>query len=193
MKPPFGRFCALLAFLVAVQAAHATIAIVDQQNPVGMAGTGPVVGTGQSFTPSLPALDVVDLSLSTTADVPSTAVTLHLDLFSGMGFTGTLLGSSNPVTVSQFGFHLVEFNFPSLIPLVPGNVYSFQIIGGGYEELGSLGNLYTGGTEMDSGGNPGNGTFDLVFAEGLSVPEPSSFLLCVCGGLVTVTARRKRK
>jgi hypothetical protein len=150
MKILLPRFFALLAFLLTTHTTLATIAIIDQQNPVGTNTTGPGVGSGQSFTPTLPALDVVDVSISTVG--PGVITTLHLDLFSGTGFNGTLVGSSDSITFSDFGFHPREFLFPTPIVLVPGNVYTFRITGGGYEESFSLGDLYAGGDEVTPNG-----------------------------------------
>ena len=150
---------------------------VDQQNLVGADVTGPIHDTGQSFTPSLSAMNVVDVSLSTVN--PGSTVTIRLDLFSGAGYGGTLLGSSFLVTVSEFGPHTIEFNYASLIDLVPGSMYTFRmtvVSGGGYEELRSLANPYAGGTAFTPSGMifPES---DLVFAEGISsVPDGMSTL-----------------
>ena len=191
MKSNVWHFCALLALFHGAHAALATIIIVDQQNLVGNMGTGPIHDTGQSFTPLLSAINVVDVSLSTIN--PGSTVTIRLDLFSGAGFGGTLLGSSSPVTATEFGFPAIEFNFASLISVVPGSIYTFRMAvigGGGYEELRSLANPYAGGTAFTPDGTAFPES-DLVFAEGLgSVPDELSTLWLALPLLGLVAFRR---
>jgi hypothetical protein len=101
-----------------------------------------------------------------------------------------LLASSDPITFTGFGFHTLEFNLLSHVVLDPGSQYTFRLTvlaGGGYEEHRSLLNPYAGGTAI----TPSGGVFaesDLVFAEGVSAPEPSSLFLLMCVGLVAVGA-----
>ena len=205
---------AALAALAAVPSSRATLAVVDQQNTVGDGTLGDQVSNGkslgQSFTPTLPSLNAVDLVIQSS----NVSDTLQLSLLQGSGFGGTVLGTSGPLVLLQ-NFQTtttLEFTFATPIALVPGNIYTYQLtetaftpyanIDFGFYPDVSFSNPYAGGQFF----NPDGSTFaeaDWVFAEGLTaagvsapggVPEPSTWALLGLGvaGLGVVTLRRRR-
>ena len=177
--------CACL-LLPTIAAAHPYT--IDQMQP--NLGLGPVFilsnDIGQTFTPTLDSLDVVELWLMDTQPFDGATETLSVGIFE---MDGTLLGTSGP---RDFGdlygggtVALTHFDFAP-ITLVPGTKY---VIGfdlsttGTLTGLGALG--YLMGTYPDGGTwrwstQLESQTADLVFAEGpegAQVPEPASLLL----------------
>lgn len=195
-------FLFALCLLAGVTCASGTVVVVDQQNTLdGTTISVTTVGTGvgQSFTPTLAAIDAVDIPLSVSFNTFS--ITIRLDLFSGSGYGGDLLSSTSPILLGGgASLSTIHFTFPSLVTLIPQSIYTFRITlvnsaeaGGGYSILRSLSNPYPGGSEYSTGGTA-NISNDIVFSEGLSaVPEPSTSLLGLGGGgIFYLLCRRKR-
>lgn len=194
------RFVLLLIgiSLIPLNAALASLAVVDQQNTVGgtfINSAGFNTGPGQSFTPSLSSINAAQFSLSTG---DGSAFTLRLDLFDGSGYGGALLGSSSPATVSGTNSQTIEFDFPSAIALTPGNVYTFRLTQTGaagnsfYTVNDASSNPYAGGTLFDGTGTA-RAPFDLVFAEGTAaVPEPATTSLVTLGAVAALWQIRRR-
>lgn len=177
--------CACL-LLPTIAAAHPFT--IDQMQP--NLGSGPVFilsnDTGQTFTPTLDSLEVVELWLMDTQPFDGATDTLSVGIF---GMDGTLLGASAPQNFADvYGggtVKLTHFDFAP-ITLVPGMKY---VIGfdvsttAAFPSLAALGyelGTYTGGgiwrwsTQFESQ------TADLVFTEGPAgphVPEPAAMLM----------------
>jgi hypothetical protein len=180
---------ALLVFAARVEAAP--IMVVDQENSLV---TGVVVnstGFGQSFTPTLAAVDAFEVSIATTGSSSD----IRLDLFVGAGFGGTLLGSSATLTITNTAFATVHFDLGAT--LTPAQIYTLRMtLTGGDTYTGQLsngGNPYPGGTAFASSGLA-LPTIDLVFREGLSaIAEPATLPLLGAGLLGLGAARRRRR
>ena len=171
----------------------APIAIIDQQNLVGPDLTGPniMVGSsfGQSFTPALGGIDAVELMMRTSGGSSQ----VRVDLLAGSGTVGAALASStrtitNPTTAT------IHFDFPSRVPLVPGNPYTLrlQYVTGNAPlyVVNITGNPYAGGIayDVDSVARP---DADFVFVEGMHVPEPATCALAAMGSLWACWRRRR--
>jgi len=156
---------------------------------------------GQEFIPTLTSLDVVELN---TADITGNGVGRDLQVRIRDGsITGSIEGTSSIVSLpSGFGLGVgatTHFDFPSSVPLVPGNPYVIEVFlvganpttnewGINYE----IGNPYSGGQVIVSGGLA-NVSEDLFFREG-PIPEPTTLLLFGVGMMgVGVGTRRRRK
>lgn len=137
---------------------------------------------GQSFTPGLSSVDIIRLYMDdqTPGGVGST---VSIDLWSG-SIGGALLGSSDAVFVPQGFFGYDNFLFSTPISVTPGITYYFQPI---VQSGDSDNNMRTG---LTSGSSYANGTafingspsgFDLLFREGIVVPEPSFFSFGILG------------
>ena len=191
----------LSALFLMASSAQAGV-IVDQQNTSTNAdfealGTSP--SAGQSFTPTLALIDFATFNLGVTA-----AATYRVDLYSGDGFGGAVLGSSSsqalPVIAGFGGEQPVEFDFSSQIAISPGSVFTLRLVDTsapaslGILSRDSSSNPYAGGVEYVFGFSiPGN---DLVFSEGIhttATPEPSSFVTGFLGLGLTATAWLRRK
>lgn len=185
--------CALLLF-ASLDVASANIDIVDQQNAGAGFFLGATValnqGFGQSFTPALPAINAADFSLISGGS----SSTIRLDIFSGSGFGGSLIGSSNSITISGGSSQTYEFNFPMSIAIVPGNTYTFRLTllsGSTYSPENST-DTYAGGTAFSPDGLPGS-SVDLAFVEGLAIPEPSTAWLLLLALPFALARRFRRK
>ena len=194
MKTRF--LCCLVAASLLVRSphSHAALALVDQQNTstTSVITTGSATGNflGESFTPSLLTIDAATFS-GATIGVSST---ITLDLLAGAGYTGTLLASSPDLTLTNTTPQTVEFDFASAAVLVPGDTYTLVLVqtaGDGTNFSFGDGNPYAGGKLYAIDGSS-NSSLDLVFAEGIAVPEPSPWALLLGGAGLAVLALRKR-
>lgn len=176
--------------LPAVAAAHPFT--IDQTQPyVGGAGAYVLIDDlGQTFTPTLDSLSVVELWLMDIHPFNGVTDTLTVNIFE---LDGTLLGSSAPQNFPDlYGggtLQLTHFDFAP-IALVPGTKY---VIGFDVSTTGASPDLGVAG--YDPGTYLGGGlwrwstgfesqTADLVFAEGPAgarVPEPASMLMLGVG------------
>ena len=72
------------------------------------------------------------------------------------------------------GLHPIEFDIPSMVPLVPGSLFVIEVVGSSGNTLiantGGTGSNYSGGEEIFQGVPQPKS--DFWFVEGLSVPEP---------------------
>jgi hypothetical protein len=158
-----------------------------------------VPGTGQEFTPSLEGLDFVDVNLQ-NAIVTDTG-TFEIAIHKG-NMAAPVLGLSNPVLWSGgFSLNNAHFTFPNTLPIVPGNIYVLEINqlsgdpGWLFEVPVSLiingrtikmnyagGRLIYGGVPQDN--------YDMLFQEGVFVPEPGVTAFCLLGVLVFGLVRK---
>lgn len=194
---------AALAFLVATPARAAFI--VDQQSTA--VNFTLVVGQvdasfGQSFTPTLDRISFVTATLSANA-----SATYRVDLFAGQGFDlANRIGSSAASALAVGGdgdAANVQFDFASLISLIPQSVYTFRLVresGSNTTLNGRVGsnNPYSRGALILPDGSASGG-LDLTFSEGYdtalaAVPEPASVALMASSlpaGLLCWLRRRK--
>jgi PEP-CTERM motif len=185
--------------------------IYDQQSAYESApGSGensvvlPTSGlSGQFFTPTLSSVGFVQCRLYDLNPGNSLGAILSISLWAGSLTAGTLLGSTDPVSVSDgFGFAepdnfngFVTFSFSTPVSVTPGTTYYFEVaLQSGSDEVALLGNYYNyaGGTAFYNGQlSPFTG-YDLWFGEGIyAVPEPSPAWLILFGGGVLIYFRRK--
>jgi hypothetical protein len=145
---------------------------------------------GQTFTPTLPSLNFVNLL---TAEAAGTPFAVDVEIRDG-SISGTILGTSLPVTVNPISPTTVvvtSFIFPSTVTLVPGDLYVMQVVEISGEGLVGSSNVnnYPGGTQI-LGGIP-QPNDDLWFQEGISTPEPVMPILMITGLIALVVATRR--
>jgi hypothetical protein len=147
---------------------------------------------GQSFTPSLSSVDFISLQLYGGSSATGPGTTLAINLRSG-SINGPLLASTEPVFLLNGSFTgFITFRFATRVPVNPGVTYYFEpLVQSGDWAVGAYnpGYNYPGGTEIYRGtALPGS---DLLFREGIIVPEPSSAsLLLLAGGLLYLRRTR---
>lgn len=158
---------------------------VDQANfPAPLASFNLRNDPRQEFTPSLDALDSVQLSLSLSpaVPVPRGSGTLAVAIRAG-GVNGPIIGTSEPENFSLYR-GIATFRFSQPVRLVPGNLYALQPI----RLAGDIDCLIDGNPGYPGGRLFFNGSFDdhwdLVFMEGIAIPEPSSVSLLIIAVVV---------
>ena len=148
---------------------------------------------GQSFTPSLSAIDYIQLGMG-VGNRDGLGAAVYVNLMS-TSFTGPIIGSTTPVVMPYgYGFQATTFYFPASVSVTPGTQYYFRIIvqSGGTWNTGPAGPYnYAGGTGYGLGVAVPNE--DLWFQEGIVVPEPSAAWFALLGGGALVYARHKRR
>jgi hypothetical protein len=175
----------------------ATVYTVDQhndnlaQNVGSHAFNSPPMG--QSFVPTLSALDVVEIFYGSTAGVDSGTIAIHSGTIGG-----PLLGVSLPTDMSfRVNSGFVEFDFSSPVLLTPGNTYVLELLQSGSPAGYNLtdNDRYASGALIEGGVvNPFNQ--DLFFREGpasgaVAAPEPTVVWL-VAPSLAAMWLRRRR-
>ncbi|MCO6441783.1 MAG: hypothetical protein J5I81_11985 [Nitrococcus mobilis] len=178
----------------------APITRVDQQNGGIVAGTNGGASFGQSFTPTLPAIDAIEFLM---AGLGQTVVVNILDGLAGAdGLGGSVIATSDPVTVFTLsGQQNIHFDFPARVALTPGQIYVAQLFTpGGIEGVSwTAGDAYTGGQFLQEGLAPSNlAGQDLIFIEGLThpitAPEPGwLFSLGLLGAGLAARRNRPRR
>jgi hypothetical protein len=144
---------------------------------------------GQAFTPSFDSIDVAAFYLGG----PTVSMDVEVNLRSG-SITGTILGTTAPITINPSDSGPFDFLFSNPITLTPGVTYFLQPVA-----ITSVGSIFAnaiptsgrmGGAIVD--GVPKN-TWNFWFQEGVvnSVPEPSSAALLLIGSGVMYWHRRK--
>lgn len=187
--------CLVAALAIAAPLAGADPITVDQENLVGNAVSGNERGLGQSFTPTDGRVDAIEVRLKSDG----TSSTLRLDLYAGTGYTGTLLGQSSNITITNGTADWVHFDLTAPATVTAGSAHTFQVVwvsgstyGIGFAS-GTL-NPYAGGVMMSQTGYQWAGLYDAQFRTGVHgvVPEPASALL-VLGPAVAFAIRRRRR
>jgi hypothetical protein len=157
---------------------------IDQRNDAfapnlfnGIQALGPI---GQEFVPSLASLSFVELFTQDFDLANRSSETLEVDIHAAT-ITGTVLGTSQPVTLPAGFEGVTPFAFSTPVPLVPGNLYVIEALADpshdwavGRTDEGPL-DTYPLGRPITLGVPQNPGTADLWFREGIgTVPEPSS-------------------
>ncbi len=197
--------------------AHAQGVVIDQslQPPpiipgrsyhYDAAGATLMPGTGQEFTPSLNGLNFVDINL--LAQSATNTGTFEIAIHQG-NITAPVLGLSGQVIRSGgTAGNNTHFTFPSTVALTPGDTYVLEVL----QITGNSGwavevpvSAIVDGQTIDMNypggrliyGGVSQGTEDMIFQEGIVVPEPSVSSLCLLGvlafGLVRKTPLQTRR
>jgi hypothetical protein len=171
--------------------------IYDQQSstdessfPFGAGGAiqQAILPWGQSFTPSLPAVDFIQLNVNDSNPSNGLGVTLLVNLRT-VSVGGPILASTLPTTLTNGFSGVAHFAFASTVALIPGSVIFFEPV----VQSGDLWNIiaaeynYPSGTAF-FGGLPATGS-DFWFREGIIVPEPSAAWLYMVGAVFLAWSR----
>lgn len=148
---------------------------------------------GQSFTPNLSAAGFIRLFIYDLSPSNGIGATLYVTLRTN-SIAGPILGSTDPVSMSDNFSGVTNFVFGTEVTLVPGVTYYFQPVvqsGDGWGIAAYNAYNYPGGTEFYQGAAfPNN---DLWFREGIVIPEPSTFALTGVGlGMLALSRHRRR-
>lgn len=196
-----GAACASLLVVLAIPtgvAFGAPIIIVDQENPGPFDttnGSSAPFSFGQSFTPTLPAIDAIEFLLGGSGTV---VVRIRDGLVGADGLDGNIIAESLPVSVNILGSAVYHFDFLNRVSLIPGQEYVSEL----FIQTGWLGvrhtqgNAYAGGQFLHQDFSPTTFTdLDLVFTEGLHAPIPVPAAIYLFGsgliGLIGIARRRK--
>jgi hypothetical protein len=186
-----------VTLLLTVWFAHAQgIFVYDQQSTnlaEGVASLQFSQPMGQSFTPSLSAIEFVSLYLFDGDFENALGGTVLVNLRSD-SITGTILSSTAPVFIPDGFFGTTNFSFNTTVAINPGTIYYLEpVIQSGNPDIGSYitDASYTGGSEIYQGSPISDR--NLWFQEGIiAVPEPSSALLALFGSGAWFFIRRQR-
>jgi len=159
--------------------------IYDQQsadnNPPG--GLTAVIQSnqpiGQSFTPTLSSVGFISLWVGDTS-LNALGATVFVDLHAD-SITGTVIGSTQPVSMPDGYTGFTDFLFTTPVALTPGASYVLQPIVQSGDQWVIVGYNYNypGGTAIIRGVE--NPMSDVWFREGIIVPEPSVLSLILIG------------
>jgi hypothetical protein len=146
--------------------------------------------TGQEFTPSLTGLDFADVNLPPQS--PTNTGTFEIAIHQG-NITAPVLGLSGQVVRSGVAPGAnAHFTFSSTVPLTPGDTYVLEVLqiagnSGWAVEVpssaivnGQTIDLSYPGGRLIYGGVP-QATEDMIFQEGIFVPEPGLWSFCLLG------------
>ncbi len=172
------------------------IFIYDQQATNQVEGTAPFTQdsqpVGQSFIPTLSALNFIDLKVFDSQDLNGNGSIIYVNLRSN-SISGPILGTSLDLFIPSSFFDATNFFFSTSIPLVTGTQYFIQPViqsGDNFSSFITDGS-YVGGSLIYQGSSIANS--DLWFREGVySVPEPSSAILVLLGSGALLYVCRKR-
>jgi hypothetical protein len=160
---------------------------VDQSN----GGINSSLGLQQEFTPTLSSMDSAAFSIaqSVTGPVNGNPGTIALNIHSG-GAHGPVIAASLPVFLPPRFAGTLTFNFSPSVNLIPGQLYAMEPFaltqGAGWIfDLATIAPDYVGG-RLFAGGQATD--LDLVFLQGIGVPEPSPALLIALGAGIATTA-----
>jgi len=151
-----------------------------------------VAETGQEFTPSLQGLDFADVNLYNR--IATNTGTFEIAIHQG-NIASPVLGLSDQVVRSAASSQSnTHFAFSSTVPLVAGDLYVLEVIqlagdSGWTIEVpvsavvnGQTIDLNYPGGRLIYGGVPQDNQ-DMIFREGITVPEPGATTLCLLGVL----------
>src|SRR5215468_2149828 len=173
---------AALVLGVAETSFASPIVQIDQQNLATPDGTNGGVRFGQSFTPTLSAIDAIEFLIGDNHAI------VYVDLLDGVsgfdGLGGTVIATSLPTAVNlPSGHEMVHFDFPTRVTLVPGHTYVARLaassgtIPPGLAGVSlSLNDLYPGGQFLEEGfpiDFAHQPRADMIFVEGLTAGAPA--------------------
>ena len=147
---------------------------------------------GQSFTPTLSSVGFIRLFVGDTF-FNGLGATMYVNLRAG-SITGPILGSTEPVFMSDGFAGRTNFMFATPVTVTPNVTYFFEPVvpsGDLWRIVDDPNYNYAGGTAY-GGGQPAP-PFDLWFREGIIIPEPSSASLILLGVGAGIFAWRQRK
>lgn len=172
---------------------------VDQEHwhPNRVSGGVSGLGLQQEFTPEFDAMDSVELWIPEPILNPGgwyQAGSAAVNVRQG-GIEGPVIATSIPFYNPPYYEGSAVFRFSEPVGLIPGQLYSlepFHISGGGgtfavSDLTGTFG--YPGGQMFFNGSFGG----DLIFREGLGIPEPRPLLLVAVGGISVLALRLTRR
>lgn len=196
MKGTMKKILVKIALVLAISCARGqgTLQFDQQVNPT----TAPSVffniapdPTGESFIPTLSSVGFAQFYFD-DASFDGMGSTISVNLWSGSIGTGTLLGTSQAVSMPDVFNGASTFFFTTPVSVTAGTTYYLQpFIQSGDVELGVVGNNYLNGAGYLHGVQQAG---DFWFREGSVVPEPSVFSLFAIGlaGLCLVSRHRKK-
>ena len=173
--------------------------VYDQQSsmlegalPYGAGGAIQQMTTpyGQSFIPTLSAVDFFRLNLNDNNPSNNLGATVYVNLRTN-SISGPILATTALVTLTNGFTGVVNFFFSGSKSLTPGTTYYFQPV----VQSGDVWNIaiaeygYPNGSAFNNGSPVAS---DYWFREGIVVPEPSVSLLVVLGGGVVAWRHRKK-
>ena len=148
--------------------------------------------TLQSFTPALSNIGFIRLHLSDALYGNQSSGTFSVSL-RAESITGTVLGSSTPVTLSGGFVGTVDSVFATPVSVTPGTTYYFQptFVSGGGAWNAKASTIYNYPRGNAFWGDTAAPTWDLWFREGIIVPEPSGAILILLGTFALAFSRRR--
>ena len=182
--------------------------VIDQQNAGPVTGTNGGLNFGQSFIPTLPGIDYVEILMGGTWD------NVTIDILDGVigldGLGGPVLGTSNTTLVNNIDTHeIFHFDFTSTVSLTPGNTYVFRLQApGGIGGISYTDDSYSCGQYLAENNATNSYVIDhdTFFEEGMMVedepleppgppdviPAPGALLLGSIGAGIVSWLRRRR-
>ena len=157
----------------------------------GGAALGPQP-TLQSFTPARSSVGFIRLHLSDALYGNQSSGTFSVSL-RAESITGTVLGSTAPVTLAGGFVGTVDFVFATPVSVTPGTTYYFQptFMSGGGAWNAKATTIYNYPRGNAFWGDTAAPTWDLWFREGIIVPEPSGAMLLLVGACALAFTRRQ--
>jgi hypothetical protein len=183
------RHRAMLVFLCCIAAAHQVSAQVDQEHVIASdnhySAFNVRFDVRQEFTPTLDEVDTVELVIG--YPVFPTATSAAVAIREG-GVNGEIIGTSVAQELPAFYSGTVLFTFSDPVKLASGQLYALQplTLAGNLDWLVSVNSLNLGEPgyprgRLFFGGSLVEGDIDLLFREGIDIPEPAPLGLLLIG------------
>src|SRR4029077_1999779 len=146
---------------------------------------------GQSFTPALSSVGFVRLFVWDLAPVPASPATISMNLRSD-SITGPILASTVPVVLDPSFRNVLDFVFPSPVSVVPGTTYYFQPECQSSDAWNSVIDFYNYAGGVGYALGLPRPPLSFWFQKGIIVPEPSTPLILLVGGIFLTFGRRPK-
>lgn len=203
----------IMTIFLLAEAQGSILVTADQSyTPTSGIGGGPFIfgrQFGQSFTPTLSSLDVVEVLTYDNQPTNGIGAVLRAIIHQGQNLDGAILATSQNLSLADgFGYNsniflagaVTHFDFASSVTLTPGLLYTIEInqVSGDTQWVMVNGNtdaVYTRGQGLiDDTKTLG---YDFWFREGptvAAVPEPATLVIWSLGALgCAVAGYRRRK